>query len=48
MVRTEPGELDRVMAAVEVALRKRDPNRVIGKLRKMSDYQADAATPATR
>ena len=37
IVRTAPGEIDRVMAAVEVAVRKRDPNRVIGKLRKMSE-----------
>lgn len=36
-VRANPGEIDRVMKDVEVALRKRDPNRVIGKLRKMSD-----------
>jgi hypothetical protein len=39
IVRTEPGELDRVMAATEAALRKRDPNRVIGKLRKMSQQK---------
>ena len=38
-MRTQPGEIDRVMTAVEVALRKRDPNRVIGKLRKMSDMK---------
>jgi len=37
IVRTQPGELDRVMKETEVALRKRDPNRVVGKLRKMSD-----------
>jgi len=37
VVRTEPGQIDRVMAATESALRKRDPNRVISKLRKMSD-----------
>jgi putative ABC transport system permease protein len=37
LVRTAPGELDRVMTTAETALRKRDPNRVIGKLRKMSD-----------
>ncbi len=37
LVRTAPGELDRLMTASETALRKRDPNRVIGKLRKMSD-----------
>ncbi len=37
VVRTKPGELDRVMKETESALRKRDPNRVVGKLRKMSD-----------
>ena len=37
LVRTVPGELDRVMATTESAMRKRDPNRVIGKLRKMSN-----------
>jgi len=37
IVRTAPGQIDRVMAATETALRKRDPNRVVGKLRKMSD-----------
>jgi putative ABC transport system permease protein len=37
IVRTKPGEIDRVMTAVETAVRKRDPNRVIGKLRKMSE-----------
>jgi putative ABC transport system permease protein len=37
IVRTKPGELDRVMKETETALRKRDPNRVVGKLRKMSD-----------
>jgi putative ABC transport system permease protein len=39
IVRTAPGEIDRVMAAAEAALRKRDPNRVIGKLRKMSQQK---------
>jgi len=39
IVRTQPGEIDRVMAAAEVALRQRDSNRVIGKLRKMSDQK---------
>jgi putative ABC transport system permease protein len=39
IVRAKPGELDRVMTAVETALRKRDPNRVIGKLRKMSEHK---------
>ena len=37
IVRVQPGEIDRVMTAVESELRKRDPNRVIGKLRKMSE-----------
>jgi putative ABC transport system permease protein len=37
IVRTQPGELDRVMKETEIALRKRDPNRVVGNLRKMSD-----------
>jgi len=39
IVRTQPGEIDRVMTATETALRKRDPNRVVGKLRKMSDHK---------
>lgn len=39
LVRTEPGQIDRMMTAVDTALRKRDPNRVIGKMRKMSDYK---------
>jgi putative ABC transport system permease protein len=39
IVRTQPGEIDRIMAETEVALRKRDPNRVIGKLRKMSEQK---------
>lgn len=39
IVRTEPGEIDRVMTEVETALRKRDPNRVIGKLTKMSELK---------
>lgn len=39
-IRTAPGELDRVMADVEVALRKRDPNRVIATpMKKMSDMK---------
>lgn len=37
IVRTQPGELERVMKETETALRKRDPNRVVGKLRKMAD-----------
>ena len=52
LVRTEPGKLDTVMAAVEVALRKRDPNRVVGKLRtvqnfKQSSYSGDSLTAVT-
>ena len=39
LVRTEPGKLDSVLAAVEVALRKRDPNRVVGKLRTMQNFK---------
>jgi len=39
LVRVRPGEIDRVMAEVETALRKRDPNRVIGKLTKMSEHK---------
>jgi putative ABC transport system permease protein len=39
-IRTKPGELDRVMSDVEVALRKRDPNRVIATpMHKMSDQK---------
>jgi len=39
LVRTEPGKLDSVMAATEAALRKRDPNRVVGKLRTMKNFK---------
>ena len=39
IVRTEPGQIDRMMTEVDSALRKRDPNRVIGKMRKMSDQK---------
>ena len=40
VIRTAPGELDRVMGDVEVALRKRDPNRVISDpMNKMSDQK---------
>jgi putative ABC transport system permease protein len=38
-IRTAPGEIDRVIADVEVALRKRDPNRVIDEAKKMSDMK---------
>ena len=52
MVRTEPGQMDRVMKETETALRARDPNRVIGKLRKMSDdkqrsYAGDSLVAVT-
>jgi putative ABC transport system permease protein len=40
VIRVKPGSIDRVMAAVEVALRKRDPNRVLETpMRKMSDMK---------
>jgi putative ABC transport system permease protein len=39
IVRAQPGQIDAVMTAVETALRQRDPNRVIGKLKKMSDHK---------
>jgi putative ABC transport system permease protein len=39
IVRTAPGTIDAMMTQVETALRKRDPNRVIGKLHKMSDQK---------
>jgi putative ABC transport system permease protein len=39
IVRAQPGSIDAMMTQVETALRKRDPNRVIGKLRKMSDQK---------
>jgi putative ABC transport system permease protein len=40
VVRVIPGSIDRVMSAVEVAMRKRDPNRVIETpMRKMSDMK---------
>lgn len=39
-IRTKPGELDRLMADVETALRKRDPNRVIATpMKKMADMK---------
>jgi putative ABC transport system permease protein len=52
LVRTEPGKLDTMMAAVETALRKRDPNRVVGKLRsvqnfKQSSYASDSLMAVT-
>jgi len=40
VIRTRPGSIDRVMSAVEVALRKRDPNRVVATpMTKMSDMK---------
>jgi putative ABC transport system permease protein len=52
LVRTEPGKLDSMMATVEAALRKRDPNRVVGKLRsvqnfKQSSYASDSLMAVT-
>jgi putative ABC transport system permease protein len=52
IVRAAPGELDRVMSVTETALRKRDPNRVIGKMRKMMDdkrrsYAGDSLVAVT-
>ena len=42
LVRTQPGALASVMAATEVALRKRDPNRVIGKLRTVQNFKQNS------
>jgi putative ABC transport system permease protein len=39
VVRVQPGELDRVMSAVEVALLKRDPTRRLDEPKKMSDMR---------
>jgi putative ABC transport system permease protein len=39
VVRAQPGELDRVMTAVEVGLMKRDTNRRLDKMKKMSDMK---------
>jgi putative ABC transport system permease protein len=39
VIRVRPGELDRVIAAVDVALLKRDPNRRLDKAKKMSDMK---------
>jgi putative ABC transport system permease protein len=39
VIRAQPGELDRVMAAVPVALLERDPTRRLDKARKMSDMK---------
>ena len=39
LVRTPPGQIDRVMTAVDAALRKRDPNRVVGEMKKMSNMK---------
>ena len=52
LIRTEPGKLDATMATVEAALRKRDPNRVVGKLRtlnnfKQSSYSSDSLMAVT-
>ncbi len=42
LIRVQPGEIDRVMTAVDVALRKRDPNRVVGDMKKMSDMKRES------
>jgi putative ABC transport system permease protein len=39
VIRVRPGELDRVIAAVDVALLKRDPNRRLDEAKKMSDMK---------
>ncbi len=39
-IRTAPGQRDRLMAEVEVALRKRDPNRVIGESQSMQEEKS--------
>jgi putative ABC transport system permease protein len=40
IVRTQPGELDRVMAATEAALKQSIKNRVVGKLHKVAELKA--------
>jgi len=52
LIRAKPGQIDSVMSAVEIALRKRDPNRVVGKLRtmlnfKQSSYASDSLMAVT-
>jgi len=43
LIRTRPGEMDRLMTDVEAALRKRDPNRVIAlPMKKMSDQKRES------
>jgi putative ABC transport system permease protein len=42
VIRVQPGELDRVMGAVHVALLKRDPNRRMDEAKKMSDMKQRA------
>jgi putative ABC transport system permease protein len=42
LVRAAPGEMDRLMTGIDAGLRKRDPNRVIGKMRKMSDQKQNS------
>jgi putative ABC transport system permease protein len=42
LVRTAPGKRDAVMAATEVAMRKRDPNRVVGKLRTLQNFKQNS------
>jgi putative ABC transport system permease protein len=45
VVRAQPGELDRVMADVEVALMKRDPSRRLDEPKKMSDMKRSSYAP---
>jgi putative ABC transport system permease protein len=42
LVRAAPGEMNRLMTTIDTELRKRDPNRVVGKMRKMSDYKQNS------
>jgi putative ABC transport system permease protein len=39
LIRTQPGQIDDVMARVEVALKKSAKNRVVGKLTKLADQK---------
>jgi putative ABC transport system permease protein len=39
LIRTTPGEIDRVMAAAESALKKANESRVVGELRKLSNFK---------
>jgi len=43
LIRTRPGEMDRLMTDVETALRKRDPNRVLAlPMKKMSNMKRES------